>query len=43
MDTTVINSENNKNSDTNKLILNLSNKTTLKRSGRCVALSNLGI
>ena len=30
MDTTVINSENNKNSDTYKLILNLSNKNHLK-------------
>ena len=43
MDTIFINSENSKTSDPHRLLLNLSDKISLKRSDRCVALSNLSI
>ena len=38
-----MNSENNKTSDSHKLLLNLSDKINLKRSDKYVALSNLSI
>ena len=41
MDTIIINSENSKTSDRHRLLLNLSDKMNLKRSDKCVALSNL--
>ena len=41
MDTIIINSENSKTSDRHGLLLNLSDKMNLKRSDKCVALSNL--
>ena len=43
MDTIFKNSENCKTSDPHRLLLNLSNKINLKRSDKCVALSNLSI
>ena len=36
-------SENSKTSDSHRLLLNLSDKINLKRSDKCVALSNLSI
>ena len=41
--TTFINSENSKTSDSHRLLLNLSDKISLKRSDIYVALSNLSI
>ena len=38
-----MNSKNSKASDSNRLLLNLSEKTNLKRSDKYVALSNLSI
>ena len=38
-----MNSENSKTSDTHRLLINLSDKINLKRSGKYVALSNLSI
>ena len=38
-----MNSENSKTSNPHRLLLNLSEKIYLKRSGKCVALSNLSI
>ena len=43
MDTIFMNSGNSKRSDARKLLLNLSDKIKLKRSDKCVALSNLSI
>ena len=43
MDTIVMNSENSKTSDPQRLLLNLRDKTNLKRSDKHVALSNLSI
>ena len=43
MDTVFMNSGNSKISDPHRLLLNLLNKRNLKRSGECVALSNLSI
>ena len=43
MDTKFMNSENSKTSDPDRLLLNLLNKTNLKRSDKYVALSNLSI
>ena len=43
MDTIVMNSENSKTSDPQRLLLNLTDKTNLKRSDKHVALSNLSI
>ena len=43
MDTKFINSESRKTSDHHRLLLNLSDKTNLKSSGKYVALSNLSI
>ena len=43
MDTMSMNSENSKTSDPHRLLLNLSDKINLKRSGKYVALSNLSI
>ena len=43
MDTIFINSENSKTSEPHRLLLNLSDKTNLKRSDKYVALSNLSI
>ena len=43
MDTIFINFENNETSDPHRLLLNLSDKTDLKRSDKYVALSNLSI
>ena len=43
MDTTFIDSENTKTSDHRRLILNLSYKRDLQRSGKHIALSNLSI
>ena len=43
MDTIFMNSINSKTSDPHRLLLNLSNKTNLKRSDQYVALSNLSI
>ena len=43
MDTIFKNSENCKTSDPHRLLLNLSNKINLKRSDKCVGLSNLSI
>ena len=43
MDTILMNSENSKISDAHRLLLNLSDKINLKRSDRCVALSNLSM
>ena len=41
MDTVFINSENSKTSDFHRLLLNLLDKTNLKRRDKFVALSNL--
>ena len=41
MDTIFMNSENSKRSDPHRLLLNLSDEINLKRSDKCVALSNL--
>ena len=38
-----MNSKNSGTSDSHRLLLNLSDKIKLKRSDKCVALSNLGI
>ena len=43
MDTIFMNSENSETSDPHSLLLNLSDKTNLKRSERNVALANLDI
>ena len=43
MDTIFLNSENSKTSDPHRLLLNLSDKTNLKRNDKYVALSNLSI
>ena len=43
MDISSLNSENSKTSDPRKLLLNLLDKTYLKRSGKYVYLSNLSI
>ena len=43
MDISFLNSENSKTSDPRKLLLNLLDKTYLKRSGKYVYLSNLSI
>ena len=43
MDTIFMNSENSETSDPHSLLLNLSDKTNLKRSERNVALANLNI
>ena len=43
MDTIFMNSENSKASEPNRLLLNLSDKTNLKRYDKYVALSNLSI
>ena len=43
MITIIMNSENNKTSDSHRLFLNLSDKINLKRSDKFVALSNLSI
>ena len=43
MDTIFMNSENSETSDLHSLLLNLSDKTNLKRSERNVALANLDI
>ena len=43
MDTIFTNSENCETSDTNRLFLNLTDKTNLKRNDKHVSLSNLGI
>ena len=43
MDTIVMNSENSKTSDPQRLLLNLTDKTNLKRSDKHVVLSNLSI
>ena len=43
MDTVFMNSENSKTSDPHRLLLNLSDKINLKRSGQYVTLSNLSI
>ena len=43
MNTKLMNSENSKTSDPHILLLNLTDKTNLKRSDKYVALSNLSI
>ena len=43
MDTIFMNSRNSKTSDPHRLLLNLSDNVTLKRSDKYVALSNLSI
>ena len=43
MDTIFMSSGNSKRSDARRLLLNLSDKIKLKRSDKCVALSNLSI
>ena len=43
MDTILLNSENSKISNLHRLLLHLSNKINLKRSGKYVALSNISI
>ena len=43
MDTIFMNSENNKTFNSHRLLLNLSDKTDLKKSDRFVALSNLSM
>ena len=43
MDFTFMNSENSKTSDPHRLLLNILDKTNLKRSDKYVALSNLSI
>ena len=43
MDTVFMNSRNSKTSDPHRLLLNLSDNVTLKRSDKYVALSNLCI
>ena len=43
MNTKFINSENSKISDPRRILINLSDKTNLKRSDKYVALSNLSI
>ena len=43
MDTIFMNSENSETSDPNRLLLNISDKTSLKRSDKYVALSNLSL
>ena len=41
MDTIFMNSKNSKTSDPHILLLNLTDKINLERSGKCVALSNI--
>ena len=43
MDTIFMNSRNSKTSDPHRLLLNLSDNVTLKRSDKYIALSNLSI
>ena len=43
MDTIFMNSKNSKTSEPYVLLLNLSDKINLKRSGKCIVLSNLSI
>ena len=43
MDTTFMNSKNSKTSDPHRLLLNLTDRMSLKRSDKYVALSNLDI
>ena len=43
MDTIFMNSENSKTSDLQRLLLNLTDKVNLKKSDKCIALSNLSI
>ena len=43
MDTIFMNSENNKTSDPDRLLLNLSDRINLKRSDKYVALSNFSL
>ena len=43
MDTLLMNSENSKTSDPHRLLLNLTDKTDLRRKDKYVALSNFGI
>ena len=43
MDTIFMNSENSETSDPNRLLLNILDKTSLKRSDKYVALSNLSL
>ena len=43
MDTIFMNSENSKISDSHRLLLNLTEKTNLKRSDKYIALLNLSI
>ena len=43
MDTIFINSRNRKTFDPHRLLLNLSDKINLKRSDKCIVLSNLSI
>ena len=43
MDTIFMNPENSKTSDPHRLLLNFSDKSNLKRSGKCVASPNLRI
>ena len=43
MDTIFMNSENSETSDPNRLLLNISDKTSLKRRDKYVALSNLSL
>ena len=43
MDTTFISPENNKTSDSHRLLLILSNKINLKRSNKYVALGNISV
>ena len=43
MDTIFMNSGNSKTTDPHRLLLNLTNKTNLKRSDKYVTLSNLSI
>ena len=43
MDTTLMNSKNSKTSDSDRLLLNLSDKIDLKRNNKYVALSNLSL
>ena len=43
MNTIFMNSENDKISDSHRLLLNLTDKTDLRRKDKCIALSNLSI
>ena len=43
MDTIFMNSKNSKTADPHRLLLNVTDKINLKRSGKYVALSNLSI